>query len=138
MHSNQPLFNRKNKRGTCLRCRKNRDLATEIRHWYEPITSRSLLLNSPDTYPSSHVLYMWTRDPPVVVLDKEMAQFYMKALSTTSRNLTYVAGRYSSVYPCLQYFLNTTFFLSILHSMHGCILFFFFFTEISLFYCFEN
>ena len=51
-----------------------------------------------DTYPCRHMWYKWftQRGLPVKVLDREMAQFYMKALKTNSQNVSYVAGTIST------------------------------------------
>lgn len=45
-----------------------------------------------DAYPTQHLIYEWKSDPGVVVLDKEMAQFYMKKMTTAIKRVDYVAG----------------------------------------------
>ncbi|KAL9966150.1 hypothetical protein ACROYT_G024176 [Oculina patagonica] len=46
-------------------------------------------------YPTQHLLYAWKSMPGVVVLDKEMAQFYMKDMTTAVKRVEFVAGEYS-------------------------------------------
>lgn len=48
-----------------------------------------------DAYPTQHLIYAWTSMPGVVVLDKEMAQFYMKQMTTAVQRVEYVAGELS-------------------------------------------
>ena len=45
-----------------------------------------------DAYPTQHLIYAWKSMPGVVVLDKEMAQFYMKDMTTAVQRVAYVAG----------------------------------------------
>ncbi|CAH3140203.1 unnamed protein product [Porites lobata] len=45
-------------------------------------------------YPTQHLVFKW-QSPSLVVLDKEMAQFYMNEMSTTVGRTQYVAGDYS-------------------------------------------
>lgn len=45
-----------------------------------------------DAYPTHHLIYAWKSTPGVVVLDKEMAQFYMKNMTTAVQRVKYVAG----------------------------------------------
>ena len=44
-----------------------------------------------DAYPTQHLVFNW-KSPSLVVLDKEMAQFYMNEMSTTVGRTQYVAG----------------------------------------------
>ena len=44
-----------------------------------------------DAYPTQHLVFKW-QSPSLVVLDKEMAQFYMNEMSTTVGKTQYVAG----------------------------------------------
>jgi len=48
-----------------------------------------------DAYPTQHLFYAWKSIPGVVVLDKEMAQFYMKQMTTAVQRVEYVAGEFS-------------------------------------------
>ncbi|XP_073235641.1 gamma-aminobutyric acid receptor subunit beta-like isoform X1 [Porites lutea] len=45
-------------------------------------------------YPTQHLIYNW-KTPSVMVLDKEMAQFFMKDMTTEVQRVQYVAGEYS-------------------------------------------
>ncbi|CAH3019133.1 unnamed protein product, partial [Porites evermanni] len=45
-------------------------------------------------YPTQHLIYNW-KTPSVMVLDKEMAQFFMKDMTTDVQRVQYVAGEYS-------------------------------------------
>ena len=44
-----------------------------------------------DAYPTQHLVFNW-KAPSLVVLDKEMAQFYMNEMSTAVGRTQYVAG----------------------------------------------
>ena len=52
-----------------------------------------------DAYPTQHLIYKWKSIPGVVVLDKEMAQFYMKKMTTAVQRVDYVAGTFKHQ-PC--------------------------------------
>lgn len=70
-----------------------------------------------DAYPTQHLIYAWTSMPGVVVLDKEMAQFYMKEMTTAVQRVEYVAGEssWSRVYqPCFTSSLTA-------HKYHICL-----------------
>ena len=45
-----------------------------------------------DAYPTQHLVFNW-KSPSLVVLDKEMAQFYMNEVTTAVGRTQYVAGR---------------------------------------------
>ena len=44
-----------------------------------------------DANPTQHLVFNW-KSPSLVVLDKEMAQFYMNEMSTAVGRTQYVAG----------------------------------------------
>lgn len=46
-------------------------------------------------YPTNHLIFTWKSNPGVIVLDKEMAQFYMTNMTTAEQRVQYVAGEYS-------------------------------------------
>ena len=45
-----------------------------------------------DAYPTQHLVFNW-KSPSLVVLDKEMAQFYMNEVTTAVGKTQYVAGK---------------------------------------------
>ena len=45
-----------------------------------------------DAYPTQHLVFNW-KAPSLVVLDKEMAQFYMNEVTTAVGRTQYVAGK---------------------------------------------
>ena len=44
-----------------------------------------------DAYPTQHLIYNW-KTPSVMVLEKEMAQLFMKDVTTVVQRVQYVAG----------------------------------------------
>ena len=44
-----------------------------------------------DAYSTQHLVFKW-KSPSLVVLDKEMAQFYMSEMTTAVGRTQYVAG----------------------------------------------
>ena len=45
-----------------------------------------------DAYPTQHLVFNW-KSSSLVVLDKEMAQFYMNEVTTAVGRTQYVAGK---------------------------------------------
>lgn len=43
----------------------------------------------------NHLIFTWKSNPGVIVLDKEMAQFYMTNMTTAEQRVQYVAGKSS-------------------------------------------